>query len=485
MTFGALVAVGAFVGGVAQAVRRREEALDLAAHHDTLTGLGNRRAFGRHGTEVLARRESEGGAAVLFLADLDRFKTLNDTQGHVVGDEVLVAVARDLERLAPAGSMIARLGGDEFAILVEDPGGYLDLQRVADDLAQAWQRPIPTRERGQVHTSSCMGVARSSPGDTPSSLLRDAEVAMLRAKKSGPGSVSVFRPEQRADEQRRYAVEQGLHGAATHDEYHLVFQPVVEISTGRLRAAETLLRWTSPTLGDVSPAEFIPVAEDNGLVVPIGTWVMEHALAQLGAWLADGIVPPDFHLSINVSGLQVDDTLPGRIAALLEQHSVAPGMIMIELTETVLISANAETNETLTNLREMGLLLVLDDFGTGFSSLSHLQRAKFDAVKIDRSFVRGVVEPGTDRSIVTAILALAEALDIDVVAEGVESRDQADALRGLGCRWAQGFLYDRPLAPDVLAERMSRPVLRSVPAPSATTLGDDMGPTTGQLAITQ
>ena len=142
-------------------------------------------------------------------------------------------------------------------------------------------------------------------------------------------------------------------------------------------------------------------------------------------------------------------------------------------------------NDLDANLREMGLLLVLDDFGTGFSSLSHLQRAKFDAVKIDRSFVRGVVEPGTDRSIVTAILALAEALDIDVVAEGVESRDQADALRGLGCRWAQGFLYDRPLAPDVLAERMSRPVLRSVPAPSATTLGDDMGPTTGQLAITQ
>ena len=487
-TYSTVVAVGAFTSGIAAIVRRREEALARAAAVDPTTGLPNRQAFGQLATEVLARREAEGGTAVLFLADLDRFKTLNDAQGHTVGDEVLADLAAELRRVAPAGSIVARLGSDEFAILVDDPSGYLDIQLLLEALTGAWRRPISTGDRGPVHVSACVGVTRSGRGDTASSLLRDAEAALLRAKKGGPGSSHVFRPEQRADQRRRYAVEQGLHQAAERGEFHLVFQPVVEISTGRLRAAETLLRWTNPTLGDVSPGEFIPVAEDNGLVVPIGTWVLEHAIAQLGAWLAAGIVPADFHLSINVSGLQVDESLPRRIAALLDTHQVAPEMVMIELTETVLISANLETTDALTSLRDLGLLLVLDDFGTGFSSLSHLQQGQFDAVKIDRSFVRGVDRHGADRSIVTAILALAEALDIDVVAEGVESKVQADALRGLGCRWAQGFLYDRPLAPEVLAERMSRPSLRSVtatPVAPIVTHGGEELPPAGPIAATQ
>jgi diguanylate cyclase (GGDEF)-like protein len=392
-TFTTVVAVGAFTGGIAAMVRHREEALERAAHVDPTTGLPNRRAFGRLTTDVLARREAHGGTAVLFLADLDRFKTLNDAQGHVVGDEVLADLAAELRRVAPPGSLVARLGSDEFAVLVDDPSGYLDVQALLDGLAVAWQRPIATGDRGPVHVSACVGVTRSGHGDTASSLLRDAEAALLRAKRGGPGSSHVFRPEHRTDQRRRYAVEQGLHQAGERAEFHLVFQPVVEITTGRLRAAETLLRWTSPTLGEVSPAEFIPVAEDNGLVVPIGTWVLEHAIAQLGAWLAAGIVPADFHLSINVSGLQVDESLPRRIAALLDEHGVAPEMVMIELTETVLISANAETTDALTALRDLGLLLVLDDFGTGFSSLSHLQQGQFDAVKIDRSFVRGCGAP--------------------------------------------------------------------------------------------
>jgi len=461
MTFGTVAAVGALVVFLAAAVRRRESELDRAVQFDALTGLANRVRFGRLATEALHRREAEGGRTVLFLADLDRFKVVNDTQGHGTGDELLLHIAASLREVVPQDAIVARLGGDEFAVLVEDEDGYLDVDGLAHAIATIWRDPVSV-SAGTVHAGACLGVASSTQGDTPSSLLRDAEAAMLRAKKQGPGTISVFRVEQRQADDRRYRIERGLHDAAQLGQFHLVFQPVVELSTGRLRACEVLLRWTHPDLGEVSPAEFIPVAEDHGLVGPIGTWVLEQSIAQLGAWIAADIVPADFRISVNVSGHQLHAALPKQIGRLLTKHRVDPGSIMIELTETVIISAGTETNETLTELRAMGLALVLDDFGTGFSSLSHLQRARFDAVKIDRSFVRGVVDAGTDRSIIGAILALAEALDINVVAEGVETRAQSDALQSLGCVFAQGYLFDRPLTAETFATRLTMPTLRAI-----------------------
>jgi len=476
MTFGTIAVVGVLVMCLATTVRRRQLDVHRAEQFDALTGLANRTRFTRLAGEMLERRERDGGRAVLVLADLDRFKVVNDTQGHDVGDEVLLEIARQLERVVPERSVVARLGGDEFAVLVEDRDGFLDIASLTDAITAIWQRPVSIESR-VVHAGACVGVASSTTGDTPSSLLRDAEAAMLRAKKAGPGTTEVFRVEQRLIEDRRYRIEQGLHDAAQLDQFRLVFQPVVELATGRLRACEVLLRWTHDELGEVSPAEFIPVAEDHGLVGPIGTWVLEHAIAQLGAWLAAGIVPADFRMSINVSGHQLHAALPKQIGRLLARHRVDPDSIMIELTETVIISAGNETNETLTELRAMGLSLVLDDFGTGFSSLSHLQRARFDAVKIDRSFVRGVVDAGTDRSIIGAILALAEALQIRVVAEGVETRAQSEALRGLGCLLAQGYLFDRPLSAEHFETRLTTPTLRMVaPAPVDPLTGSPVSP---------
>ena len=459
MTVGTLAVVGALVVCLASAVRRRQADLHRAVHFDALTGLANRTRFVQLATELLARRECGGGRVVLLLLDLDRFKVVNDTQGHDTGDQVLLRVAAQIRRAVPPHALVARIGGDEFAVLVEDAEGCVDTTVLTEAVTSTWREPVEIAG-GVVHAGACVGVACSTSGDTASSLLRDAEAAMIRAKKVGPGTTEVFRVEQRQAEDRRYRIERGLHDAAQLDQFHLVFQPVVELTTGRLRACEVLLRWTHPDLGEVSPGEFIPIAEDHGLVGPIGTWVLEHSIAQLGAWLAAGIVGADFHISVNVSGHQLHAGLPKQIGRLLARHRVDPGAIMIELTETVIISAGNETNETLTELRAMGLALVLDDFGTGFSSLSHLQRARFDAVKIDRSFVRGVVDAGTDRSIIGAILALADALGISVVAEGVETRAQSEALRSLGCRFAQGYLFDRPLAADQFAIRLTTPTLR-------------------------
>jgi diguanylate cyclase (GGDEF)-like protein len=470
--FGSVVCVGAVVLWAADGWHRREAALYRAAHFDPLTGLANRMEFGRLARQMLDRRAVGGGKVVLFLTDLDRFKTLNDTQGHRTGDEILLALAGALKQVAPLGSSVARLGGDEFAVIVEDVDGYLDQHGVAAAIANTWREPFPTsRTSVAVGVSACMGVACSTPDDSPSSLLRDAEAALLAAKESGPGSTTHFRIEQRRDVERRYAIERALHDAARLGQFRLAFQPVVEIATGRLKAVEVLLRWNHPELGEVSPAEFIQIAEDHGLIVQIGTWVLEHSIAQLGQWLADGTAPGDFRITVNVSGHQLRAELPGIIERLLEAHAVSAEMVMIELTETVIISGGAETNETLQRLRSMGLALVLDDFGTGYSSLSHLQRARFDCVKIDRSFVSGVVEHGTDRSIVSAIIALAEALDIAVVAEGVESKAQADALRGLSCRFGQGYLFDRPLSAAELGERLVRPQLRAVAGTTSLPLG--------------
>ncbi len=461
MTVGTVTVVGALVLCTAISVRHRERALFRAAHYDPLTGLANRMEFGRLAADMLARRETAGGRAVLFLADLDRFKTVNDTRGDVVGNHVLEAIATAIEAISPRRSIVARLGGDEFAVLIEDADGHLDTRGVADAISSIWSQPILLAE-GAVRTSACLGVATSTKGDTPSSLLRDAESAMLRAKQDGPGTVSFFLLEQRLAEQRRYQIDQSLHDAARLGQLHLVFQPVVDIATGWLRACEVLLRWTHPDLGVVSPVEFISVAEDNGLIGPIGTWVLEQSIAQLGQWRASGIAAPDFRISVNVSGQQLHADLPVLIGRLLDEHGVPPEALMIELTETAILSASSETNETLRTLREMGTSLVLDDFGTGFSSLSHLQRARFDCVKIDRSFVDGVADEGTDRSIVSAILALASALDISVVAEGVETIEQADILKTLGCRLGQGYLFDRPLQVEHFTSRLARPTLRAV-----------------------
>ena len=469
MTSGTMVAVGMLVVWVAGGVRRREVLMRHAATHDPLTGLPNRVLFGELARTALARRLAQGGNVFVVLADLDRFKVVNDTHGHHAGDQLLVALAPRLRSAAPPGATVARMGGDEFAVLVDDPAGVLRPPDVLERLRTAWAEPI-VLERGTVYTSACLGLAVATDGDTSSSLLRDADAAMYDAKRAGSDLVQVFDTEHRAAASRRYQLEQALHTAVREERLHLLYQPVVSTSTGELIGAEALLRWDHPTLGPVGPNEFIPIAEETGLITSIGTWVLERVVAQISQWLAEDLLDDRFQVGVNVSAHQLDDDLPATIERFLLHEQVPGSRLVVEVTESALIERAGAARRTLSRLRDMGIHLSLDDFGTGFSSLSSLRQAHFDSVKVDRTFVRDMDVTAAEGSLVAAIMALAGALRIDVVAEGVETSEQAAALCALGCRVAQGYLYDPPLALAQLERRLVHVRGRRVDVVPVTTL---------------
>jgi diguanylate cyclase (GGDEF)-like protein len=437
---------------------RDEQASRHAALHDPLTGLPNRVLAIDRLTHALRRRERDGSHVAVLVMDLDRFKLINDSLGHDAGDALLLELAPRLRDAVRAEDTVARLGGDEFAVICPGLGSVRDAVRIAEKILTAAARPF-SLEGSERYVTASVGIALATETrDRPESLMRDADVAMYRAKAAGAGRYEIFDDEMRARVIGRLRTESELRSAIDRDELRVVFQPIVDVETLQVEAIEALVRWQHPRLGLCGPDRFINVAEETGLIVDVGRWVLEESCRQAAE--LQHRLERRISLSVNVSPRQLTGPLFGaEVEAIARRSGMEPGTLALELTESALISETEAPQDTIRRLREHGLLLLLDDFGTGYSSLSHLKRFQLDGIKIDRAFVDGLGTDESDTAIVEAIIGMARALRLKVVAEGVETEGQLVRLRELGCQRAQGYLFARPIPAEELERHIAAPAL--------------------------
>jgi diguanylate cyclase (GGDEF)-like protein len=429
------------------AIERKRVEVELAhqALHDALTGLPNRGLFLDRLAQALARIGRHSSALAVLFCDLDRFKVVNDSLGHGAGDMLLVDVARRLEDVLRAGDTAARFGGDEFVILCEDISGAHQAIAVADRVSEVLAAPFVVGD-DEVFVRTSIGIAMAAGQQArPESLVRDADAAMYRAKERGGGVYEVFDDEMRARAVKRLEIENALYRALDRGEFLLHYQPQVSLATGAVAGLEALVRWQHPERELVMPGEFIASAEETGLIIEIGEWVLREACEQAARWaLLRGAGPP-VRLSVNLSARQcAHPDLVGLVATALRESGVDPATICLEITETAVMADMEATVEVLDQLRALGVTLAIDDFGTGWSSLRALQRFPVDEVKIDKSFIDGMARDPQEAAIVAAIISLSHALGLRTVAEGIESVSQVDRLRALGCDLAQGYFFWRP-----------------------------------------
>jgi diguanylate cyclase (GGDEF)-like protein/PAS domain S-box-containing protein len=452
--------------------RERENLLKVLASTDPLTNLPNRREFDRVLDKSLSRAIMSGHRVALLSLDLDHFKMVNENHGHPVGDEVLNQVAgrlRDNLRYgdqiatppaAPDQVTVARLGGDEFMVLLPTVADSMDAARVARRLIVALDEPFEIGS-DRLQLGASIGIAIGpDDGDIPETLVRRCDQALTSVKRVLRGSFEFYNAELSAVEERRHAIEQGLRRALDRDEFRMHFQPICDTQTSQLCGAEALLRWDSAELGVVAPDEFIPVAEESGLVVRIGEVVLRSVCEQIALWRARGFIVPV--ISINLSARQlVDIDFREQVEPVFKHTGVKGSDLEFELTEGSMLTESRRVDETLDWLQGLGASLALDDFGTGFSSLSHLRRFSFQRLKIDRSFVLGLGVSSEDERLVRGVIALAHRLNIDTVAEGVETQQQLEILRGEGCKYVQGYFLGRPAPPDVFEHLLEMVELES------------------------
>jgi diguanylate cyclase (GGDEF)-like protein len=419
---------------------------------DPLTGLPSRLLFLNRLTAALGGLQRRPGryVAVLFL-DLDRFKVINDSLGHPAGDELILAVAERLRHCLRRQETIARFGGDEFAVLCEDLADEQDAVAVAERLLKSFSLPFHLPHGDAVSTAS-VGIALAVASDQDAEdLIRDADAAMYRAKQAGGGRVMLFDEVTRQRALDRLHTENGLRQALEREELRVFFQPEVSIETGKIVGLEALVRWEHPERGLVGPADFIALAEETGLIVPIGAWVLREACRHARRWQLERADDEALTVAVNVSARQLaEPAFVEAVSDALAETGLDPSGLCLEVTESVLIEDPDSSAETLGALKALGVQVAVDDFGTGYSSLEHLRRFPIDAVKIDRSFVRGLPHSSEDVAIVGAVIELGHALNLSVVAEGVETADQLGNLQSAGCDTAQGFLFSRPEHPDVV-----------------------------------
>ncbi len=427
--------------------RAGQERLRHDALHDRLTGLSNRSLFMDRLERAFARleRHPEMLFAVLFL-DFDRFKNINDSLGHLAGDQLLKAIAQRLQECLRPGDTVSRFGGDEFALLLEDVSDLSDATLVAERVQNAMRQPFQLGSQ-QVFSSASIGIALGHGAyERAEDLLRDADMAMYRAKARGKARHEVFDAEMHTRAVALLQLETDLRWAIERHEFRLHYQPIVRLSDGAVTGFEALIRWEHPQRGLVSPAEFIPIAEETGWIVPIGKWVLEKACAQLASWQAEFGAEHTLSMSVNLSGKQFSQPdLIELVETTIKRSGIAPDSLKLEITESAIMENAQTVTNRLLQLRKLGVKLGLDDFGTGYSSLSYLHRFPLDTLKIDRSFVARLLEDGENREIVRTIVTLGKNLGMDVVAEGVEEAQQLSDLRGLNCQQGQGFLFARPL----------------------------------------
>ena len=429
-------------------LEHRQEELAFLATHDPLTGLPNRTLILDRVEQMLARsRRKQTPVAALFV-DLDNFKSINDTLGHEVGDELLEAVAARLDGVVRATDAFGRLGGDEFVVVSEELSLSAGPELIAERLIEALKEPfkLGSDEGTRLTVTASIGIA-SGDRTAPADLLRDADIAMYRAKWDGKNRYVVFETGMQDAVQTRMELEMDLRVALENEEFSLVYQPTFDLSDMSPTGVEALIRWNSPTRGTVQPDDFIPLLEETGLITQIGKWVLEEACRQGAAWRAAGHM---IGMAVNVSARQLDtDQLIGDIESALSGSGLAPEALTIEITETTLMRNADETARRLTTIKELGVRIAIDDFGTGYSSLAHLQKFPVDALKIDRSFISGLTNKGEGEALIHTLVQLGKALSIETLAEGIEQTQELSLLRDERCDSGQGFLFARPL--DVAA----------------------------------
>ncbi|HZW23823.1 putative bifunctional diguanylate cyclase/phosphodiesterase [Noviherbaspirillum sp.] len=449
IAMGSLAFAYLLVARMRRLVKSAEAHLDYLAHVDPVTGLPNRHAFNEYLAIALGKVDELGGCAGLLLLDLDNFKIVNDTLGHHSGDSLLKLVARRLAECLRGGDVICRIGGDEFAIILER-SEVPNAAGVAEKVLNVLAAPFDV-DGHEIYATASAGIS-IYPDDAPDleTLTRNADTAMYQAKGKGKNAFEQFHPELDHRVQKRLSLETKLRKALDRGELLLYYQPQVNLRDGRLVGLEALLRWQHPELGMISPVEFIPVAEDSGLIVPIGRWVLRTACKQAAAWRESGLgaIP----VSVNLSARQTrDPNLVHDIIGALREFDIPPSQLELEITETVLMD-NVHANVDLLNrLQTEGIRLSIDDFGTGYSSMAYLKRFPIDQVKIDRTFVRDIPGDGDDEAITTAIIAMAHSLGLSVVAEGVETEEQLSFLRNAGCDIMQGYYFAEPRPAEQVA----------------------------------
>ena len=437
--------------------KQAEARIHFLAHHDILTHLPNRALLMDRLQVLLASARRQNGLVGVLFIDLDNFKTINDSLGHYAGDELLKRVAGRLQSCLRGADMVGRLGGDEFVVVVTDVARAEDLAAVAEKIAEAISEPFSLEEQ-ILSVSGSIGISVfPKDGETPDTLIRNADAAMYLAKDRGRSNFQYFMPSLNKSAFQALAMESGIRKAIKQVEFLLHYQPEVMAKTGVVSTVEALIRWKHPELGLLGPDQFISVAEHRGLIMPIGRWVINEAIRQVRVWADEGIKVP---VAVNLSAIQFKQKdLVEDIAARLREHGVSGELLELELTESLFMEDVNATSRTLHQLKDLGISLAVDDFGTGYSSLSYLKRYPIDKIKIDRSFIRDVPVDADDVAITLAIIGLANSLGLKVVAEGVETQTQRTFLEDNHCDYIQGFLISQPLDPQEMRLWLNRHAL--------------------------
>ncbi|HVE47025.1 MAG TPA: EAL domain-containing protein [Acidimicrobiales bacterium] len=445
--------------------RAFEARLEHQAFHDGLTNLPNRALFLDRLEQALARTRRDGAPLGVLFMDLDRFKMVNDSLGHDVGDELLAAVAQRLNECLRPGDTLARYGGDEFTVLLERLRSDADATEVAERLLRSMSEPFVLQER-EVFVSASIGVSfTKAPMSDDGDPLREADLAMYRAKERGKGRWEVFKSEMNAEAVQRLELETELRQAIDRQELFVLYQPLIELGSGRITGVEALVRWHHPRRGVVVPGEFVGLAEETGLILRMGTWVLEEACRQGRQWLDEGLAP--LHIAVNISADQFQKGgLPDQLRRILDSSGLPAERLTLEMTESVVMEEAEATMHIMGEIDNLGVRLALDDFGQGYSSLSYLKRFPLDVLKVDKAFVDGLVDNAEDRAIVRSVVALARELGISVTAEGIETARQLEEVVALGCDVGQGYWFSRPVAAEAIAElmRAAEPAEPSEPA---------------------
>ncbi|MEA2721457.1 MAG: hypothetical protein QOJ39_3321 [Candidatus Eremiobacteraeota bacterium] len=442
-------------------LKRTQRQLFDAAHRDRLTGLPNRFSLDQRVQEAVALAGRDDTRLALLFLDLDRFKAINDTLGHGAGDAVLREVAARLQKCLRGGDFIARPGGDEFVIVMTSITAVKDIEMLAQRLIKSLSAPIHLEDR-DVHVGVSIGAAVfPEHGSDPSALTAHADAAMYRAKSSGGSALAVYQSEMQAQDAERFALEADLRHALGRGELEVEYQPLVDLSRGTMIGCEALVRWRHPTRGTIAPGVFIPIAEESSVIVDIDRWVLRQACAAAATFRT---IDPNFRIAVNLSARDLrEPSLPTLVAALLTEHDIAAHALILEVTETAALDDDVLPG--LHRLRELGLHIAMDDFGIGYSSLAHLKRLPITMLKIDRTFIRDVITDQFDRAIVISIVNVAKAFGLRVVAEGIETDEQAAFVRSLGCEEGPGFRFGRPQRFEALVSALratQRPKLRLV-----------------------